>query len=122
VAANTPYENLTDKQKRFPSLQVMPNDRSGIHDLGEMKNRTTTAMVMDGVLFDAEAAGNRGRIAARHTGELGERTATNIAFYDNHVETLSRDPGKNLDYAEDAIKKEDSLLKVAYPLFGLPKR
>jgi type II secretory pathway pseudopilin PulG len=54
---------------RFPSVSVsatasLSDKAKLIHDISEVRYRTKTAMVMDGVLFDAKSQDNRGRIAA----------------------------------------------------------
>ena len=77
------------------------------------------SMVMDGVLFDASAAAKRGRIAARHVGEAGEFSRTNIAFYDAHVESYERTPGVDRKFTDDAIQTSADL---DLPMFCLPAR
>ena len=93
---------------RFPSVSVsatasLSDKAKLIHDISEVRYRTKTAMVMDGVLFDASANTNRGRIAARHSGSLGEHSATNIAFYDGHVGMIERAAGDDKKYTKDTI-------------------
>jgi prepilin-type processing-associated H-X9-DG protein len=99
---------------RFPSVVVSPtanvSDKAKVtHDISEVRYRTQTAMVMDGVLFDARTKANRGRIAARHSGTLGEHSATNIAFYDGHVGTIERAAGDDKKYAKDTIMTAQDL-------------
>jgi len=112
---------------RFPSCVVNPAatpDKKArvVHDISEIRQRTVTAMVADGVLFDARSKANRGRIAARHTGDGGKRSMTNIAFYDGHVEGIQRAPGDDYLYTSDAIQSSQDLDLGGSPLFMLPKR
>jgi len=112
---------------RFPSVVVNPAATPDvkaqvIHDISEMRQRSVTAMVMDGVLFNARNLSNRGRIAARHSGDAGEHCSTNIAFYDGHVEAIVRTPGDNMNYSADAIQTAADLEMTGSPIFLLPKR
>jgi prepilin-type N-terminal cleavage/methylation domain-containing protein/prepilin-type processing-associated H-X9-DG protein len=112
---------------RFPSCCVDPTltpDKKAqvVHDISEIRQRTQTAMVMDGVLFNAKDMSNRGRIAARHRGDVGDHGQTNVAFYDGHVEGIQRTPGQNWDYQEDSIQTSQNLETTASPIFLLPKR
>jgi prepilin-type N-terminal cleavage/methylation domain-containing protein/prepilin-type processing-associated H-X9-DG protein len=112
---------------RFPSVVVdpagTPSDKAQlVHDISEIRYRTTTAMVMDGVLFSARDMNNRGRIAARHRGDTGDHGQTNVAFYDGHVEGVERKPGDNMQYLNDIIMTSQNLEMAASPLFMLPKR
>jgi len=112
---------------RFPSVAVDPagtlsNKAQVVHDISEIRYRTTTAMVMDGVLFDARDLNNRGRIAARHRGDTGDHGQTNVAFYDGHVEGVPRSPGTNMDFLNDSIMTSQNLEMAGSPLFMLPRR
>jgi prepilin-type processing-associated H-X9-DG protein len=116
-----------EKLKRFPSVPYNPNlapDKRAaqIHDISEIRLRTSTVMVADGVLFDADSMANRGRIAARHPGANGPRSSTNIAFYDGHVEAMSRIPGPNNLFLTDSLMSLPDLDTKASPMFMLPKR
>ncbi|MBE3068866.1 MAG: hypothetical protein IMZ66_01380, partial [Planctomycetes bacterium] len=78
-------------KERFPSLAVnesSPNVASQFHDIAEIRLRSAMVMVADGVFWDG--VDQPQRIAARHTGSLGERFLTNMAFYDGHVEGFDR--------------------------------
>jgi prepilin-type N-terminal cleavage/methylation domain-containing protein len=127
----------TEKRERFPSLSVNYSNPQEItiHDISEIAQRSATAMVMDGVFFQEDAADQPQRIAARHRGTAGERRKTNIAFYDTHVESLDRDPrteadeidweqesnvGENLDLIPIMVREPD--LSDGPPWFMLPKR
>ncbi|MCX5654541.1 MAG: type II secretion system protein [Planctomycetota bacterium] len=99
---------------RFPSVLVDPAATPDvkaqvIHDISEIRQRSVTAMVMDGILFNANATSNRGRIAARHSGDIGERCRTNIAFYDGHVGRAGRQPGEDKMYRKDQIQTAKDL-------------
>jgi prepilin-type processing-associated H-X9-DG protein len=112
---------------RFPSCVVDPAasaDKKAqvVHDISEIRQRTVTVMVADGVLFDARSKANRGRIAARHSGDGGKRSMTNMAFYDGHVEGIQRAPGDDYQYTSDAIQSSQDLDLGGAPLFMLPKR
>ncbi|MCX5677449.1 MAG: type II secretion system protein [Planctomycetota bacterium] len=112
---------------RFPSCVVNPGaspDKKALvlHDISEIRQRTATVMVMDGVLFDANAKSNRGRIAARHAGEEGDHTTTNVAFYDGHVASVSRTPGDDKQFTSDPIQLPQDLEMTGTLLFLLPKR
>jgi prepilin-type N-terminal cleavage/methylation domain-containing protein/prepilin-type processing-associated H-X9-DG protein len=122
-----PEGGLNPWTARFPSCVVNPAttlDKKAqvLHDISEIRQRTVTAMVMDGVYFDARTMNNRGRIAARHTGDAGARSSTNIAFYDGHVEAMPRAPGEAKDYKADTIQSANDLELTGMPIFLLPKR
>ena len=122
-----PEGGLNPWTARFPSCVVNPaatlaNKAQVLHDISEIRQRTVTAMVMDGVYFDARTMNNRGRIAARHTGDAGARSSTNIAFYDGHVEAMPRAPGEAKDYKADTIQSANDLELTGMPIFLLPKR
>ena len=122
-----PEGGLNPWTARFPSCVVNPaatlaNKAQVLHDISEIRQRTVTAMVMDGVYFDARTMTNRGRIAARHNGDAGARSSTNIAFYDGHVEAFARQPGEAKDYKEDTIMKLQDLKSGGMPIFLLPER
>jgi len=79
------------KKDRFPSLKVdegAANPASQFHDIAEIQKRSAMVMVADGVFWNG--VDQPQRIAARHTGSLGERFLTNMAFYDGHVEGFDR--------------------------------
>jgi len=82
--------------RSFPSLVLDesnpdPTARAAmVHDISEVRQRSTMAMVADGVFFMDDTF-NLGRIAARHSGgKYGNSTITNIAFYDGHVDAMDR--------------------------------
>jgi prepilin-type N-terminal cleavage/methylation domain-containing protein/prepilin-type processing-associated H-X9-DG protein len=112
---------------RFPSVVVNPSATPSvkallIHDISEIRQRTLTAMVMDGVYFNAREDNKRGRIAARHPGDKGSHAGTNMAFYDGHVEAVERTPGTNNDYVDDVIQTADFEKMGGGFIFLLPKR
>ncbi|MCX5676883.1 MAG: prepilin-type N-terminal cleavage/methylation domain-containing protein [Planctomycetota bacterium] len=119
--------SVDEKSKRFPSVAISPSSTPDvkaalIHDLSEIRQRTSTVLAADGVLFDAEKINRRGRIAARHPGDAGDNTSTNIVFYDGHVESLQRAPGDDYLFTNDAIQSSTDLDTGGSPLFLLPKR
>ncbi len=109
---------------RYPSLAFDPSDKAAvkatrIRDISEVRSRTTLVMVADGVFFDAET--KRARIAARHMGTLGNRTLTNVAYYDGHTGSIDRDPGTDNTFSKDCIMTTGT--DSSYPgLFMLPPR
>jgi prepilin-type N-terminal cleavage/methylation domain-containing protein/prepilin-type processing-associated H-X9-DG protein len=112
---------------RFPSVIVNPAATADVkaqtlHDISEIRQRTATVMVMDGVLFDAKDKSNRGRIAARHNGDGGDHSNTNMAFYDGHVEAVTRAPGEDKLFTQDTIQSTVNLEMTGVPIFLLPKR
>lgn len=119
--------NVDEKSKRFPSVAINPASAPDvkaalIHDLSEIRQRTSTVLAADGVLFDAEKQSKRGRIAARHPGDAGDNTSTNIVYYDGHVESLQRAPGDDYQFTDDTIQSSTDLDTGGSPLFLLPKR
>ena len=120
--------NITDvKYKRFPSVAVSPTATPDvkaalIHDLSEIRQRTSTVLAADGVLFDADQKSKRGRIAARHPGDAGNNTSTNVVYYDGHVESIQRVPGADYQFTGDGIQSSTDLDTKVPPLFLLPKR
>jgi prepilin-type N-terminal cleavage/methylation domain-containing protein/prepilin-type processing-associated H-X9-DG protein len=117
--------NVDEKSRRFPSVAVNPAatldvKAALIHDLSEVRQRTSTVMAADGVLFDADQKSKRGRIAARHAGDAGNNTLTNVVYYDGHVESIQRAPGDDYLFTNDGIQSSTDL--GASPLFLLPKR
>jgi len=117
----------TGKSRRFPSVAVNPAATMDvkaalIHDLSEIRQRTSTVLAADGVLFDGDQKSKRGRIAARHAGDAGSNTSTNVAYYDGHVDTIQRSPGDNYQFADDSIQSPTDLDTGGAPLFLLPKR
>lgn len=101
-----------DKQlrKRFPSLSVDPTrpkePQGGIdyHNISEIRKPGLTVLVADGVFFNGYEFPHR--IAARHPGTYGIRRATNMAFFDTHVESLDRYPppqgtGSKRDWSQE---------------------
>jgi len=81
-----------DKRRRFPSLSVdLAKPREiDFHNISEIPHRSHFAMIMDGVLFQQGDTPMPQRIAARHGGMYGNRRATNIAYYDGHVDAFDR--------------------------------
>jgi prepilin-type N-terminal cleavage/methylation domain-containing protein/prepilin-type processing-associated H-X9-DG protein len=62
-----------------------------VHDISEIRQRSTMAMVMDGNFWQSEDTPNLAKIAMRHSGgSYGSFSQTNIAYYDGHVDTLDR--------------------------------
>ncbi|MBM4018603.1 MAG: prepilin-type N-terminal cleavage/methylation domain-containing protein [Planctomycetes bacterium] len=119
--------SVDEKARRFPSVAISPTATPAdkallVHDISEIRQRTATVLAADGILFDADSKSNRGRIAARHRGDAGDRTATNIVYYDGHVEQISRDPGEDKQYSTDPIMSATDLDMAGAPLFMLPKR
>lgn len=102
--------NEKEKVERFPSLDVdlTPANvpaASRIHDLSEIKKRSTLVMVLDGVFFADAGSPRPARIAARHTGDEGPRTRTNCVYYDGHIDVVERLPGLDLLWKDDPIMK-----------------
>jgi len=96
--------------RQFPSLLIPKDDpnnnkRQFLHHLTEIRQRTTFVMAMDGVFTDAQLPANRGRIAARHRGNYGRRSRTNIVFYDGHAEEYQW----TLNYEDDPPWLNDPL-------------
>jgi prepilin-type N-terminal cleavage/methylation domain-containing protein/prepilin-type processing-associated H-X9-DG protein len=94
----------------FPSLVVMESDanrQSYLHNISEIRRQSTMAMVMDGVWMDGHAM--PARIAARHAGDNGPHSKTNIAYYDGHVEAMDRVPGDDKKWTEDPIMNRKKL-------------
>jgi prepilin-type N-terminal cleavage/methylation domain-containing protein/prepilin-type processing-associated H-X9-DG protein len=114
-----------DLRQRYPSLDIGSNAAAAkaaqlVRDISEIRSRTSLVMLADGVLFDAET--NRARIAARHIGSNGDRTLTNIVYYDGHVGSIERSPGEDNTFAEDPLVTTDPT-KTSYPgIFMIPKR
>jgi len=122
-----PESGANSLTARFPSCVVDPTatpDRKAqmVHDISEVRSRSTSPMVMDGVLFAKDITTNRGRIAARHRGDAGDHTQTNIAFYDGHVEGTQRMPGDDKKFRDDAIQSSTNFEKPGGYDFLLPKR
>ncbi|MGB2755163.1 MAG: type II secretion system protein [Phycisphaerae bacterium] len=93
VACSYYWNGCTDTAvpcwRQFPSLKIptnQTNKRQFLHYLTEIRQRTSFVMAMDGIFMDAQKLKKRGRIAARHRGEYGKRSRTNIVFYDGHAE------------------------------------
>jgi prepilin-type N-terminal cleavage/methylation domain-containing protein/prepilin-type processing-associated H-X9-DG protein len=65
--------------------------------LDEIKKRTKVVMITDGVAMNGVR--HRTRIAARHLGDYGPRSATNICYWDGHAETYvwGEDAGDDWD-------------------------
>ena len=87
-----------------------------------IRRPSQTVMLADGYSTDGPFAANgKYRIAGRHAGDRGGRTATNIAYWDGHVDTLQR----NLDRTprvgqEDPIVSRGTDLKSSTaPFFRL---
>jgi prepilin-type N-terminal cleavage/methylation domain-containing protein/prepilin-type processing-associated H-X9-DG protein len=104
-------ETLTSYWRQFPSLKIptnQTNKRQFLHYLTEIQQRTSFVMAMDGIFMDAQLPANRGRIAARHRGEYGRRSRTNIVFYDGHAEEFEW----TLDYTKTPSWLNDPLWAV----------
>jgi len=83
--------------------------------LESVRRSSQVVMLADGYGYDGHKnASGKNQIAARHWGARGNYSATNIAFYDGHVETLDRNPTKTTD---DPITKRPSTLKSKEPPF-----
>ena len=117
VACSYYWNGCTSKtvpyRHQFPSL-IIPKDETNkkqfLHHLTEIRQRTSFVMAMDGIHMSAESLGARGRFAARHRGEYGKRSRTNIVFYDGHAEEYEW----TLDYTKTPPWQED-------PLWSTPK-
>ncbi len=108
-------EDQQEALRDFPSLLVVRSEpvsiqRSYVHNISEIRQRTTMVMVADGVWTDAwNRTGNlRGRVATRHPGDYSDRCVTNIAFYDGHVESYIRWPDPE---EETPTWEEDELIR-----------
>ena len=91
---------------RYPSLMVDESASAGtqinqMHNLSEIKNRTTMVMAADGILTDGDTYPTR--IAARHPGLAGPRCRTNLAFYDGHVEAMDRYPATANNWSTETV-------------------
>jgi prepilin-type N-terminal cleavage/methylation domain-containing protein/prepilin-type processing-associated H-X9-DG protein len=87
----------SDQMKYYPSLvfdTTVTNSTQRllmIHDISEIRQRSTMAMVMDGNFWQSTDAPILAKIAMRHSGgTYGSFSQTNIAYYDGHVDTLDR--------------------------------
>ncbi|HUU31065.1 MAG TPA: type II secretion system protein [Phycisphaerae bacterium] len=114
VACSYYWNGCTDDEldywRQFPSLMLPAdetNKRQFLHYLTEIQQRTTFVMAMDGIFMDAQlhTPENRGRIAARHRGNYGKRSRTNIVFYDGHAEEYEW----TLDYEDNPPWLNDPL-------------
>ena len=114
VACSYYWNGCTDDEldywRQFPSLMLPAdetNKRQFLHYLTEIQQRTTFVMAMDGIFMDAQlhTPENRGRIAARHRGNYGRRSRTNIVFYDGHAEEYEW----TLDYEDNPPWLNDPL-------------
>lgn len=110
-----------DPYWEYPSLLVRHNDpdrTSHMHHISEVKQRSRLVMLTDGVWSDGHA--DPERIAARH-GKGSQRTLTNVAFYDGHVETIERNPGTEEDWQDDLLLKivDENEEEVGPPFFRL---
>jgi len=103
----------------FPSLYLDATSTnqvlkaSQVHDLSEIKERSTMVMAADGVLFQtaADMAGIQpALIAVRHRGYHGEFSRTNIAFYDGHVESMDRYPNPTWD--KEAVPPDSPFVPI----------
>jgi len=97
-----------------------------LHDLSEIRSRSTMAMVADGVLFQT-ATIQPALIAVRHRGNRGYFSRTNIAFYDGHVESMDRYPETGSDWTKEISPgflpiMPRPTLENGPPYFLLPKR
>jgi prepilin-type N-terminal cleavage/methylation domain-containing protein/prepilin-type processing-associated H-X9-DG protein len=108
---------------------------SQLHDLSQIKERSSTVMAADGVLFQTTgttAAGLQSAlIAVRHRGYSGELSRTNIAFYDGHVESMDRYPKTGSNWTTEIVPPDSSFVPImprspplsgAAPTFLLPLR
>jgi prepilin-type N-terminal cleavage/methylation domain-containing protein/prepilin-type processing-associated H-X9-DG protein len=92
-------------KKLYPSLTLdltSGDQTTMIHNLSEIRQRSTMVMLADGVFYNGDAY--PGAIAARHTGgTYGSRSITNLAFYDGHVGSMDRwfDPNQTTWVSED---------------------
>jgi len=115
--------------KDFPSMAVPPDGVSmaqlrldpslGYHRLDAIKRPASMAMLADGVGIDAgtdPASENLARIAARHSSSSGRHTLTNIAFWDGHVESISRSPN---NLSQDGIYLTEELHTGGSPYFRI---
>jgi len=106
-----------------------------LHDLSQIKERSSTVMAADGVLFQTTgttAAGLQSAlIAVRHRGYSGELSRTNIAFYDGHVESMDRYPKTGSNWTTEIVPPDSSFVPImprspplsgAAPTFLLPLR
>ena len=123
VACSYYWNGCTDDEldywRQFPSLMLPAdetNKRQFLHYLTEIQQRTTFVMAMDGIFMDAQlhTPENRGRIAARHRGNYGKRSRTNVVFYDGHAEEYEW----TLDYEDDPPWLNDSLWATNLPTGG----
>jgi prepilin-type N-terminal cleavage/methylation domain-containing protein/prepilin-type processing-associated H-X9-DG protein len=95
--------------RQLPSIIIpsaAPSRNAYVHYLSEIQQRTSFVMAMDGTFTYEE--GKRGRIAARHRGDYGSHSRTNIVFYDGHVEEYQW----TLNYADDPPWLNDPLWKT----------
>ena len=129
VACSYYWNGCTDDDldywRQFPSLLIPKDDpnnnkRQYLHYLTEIQSRSTFVMAMDGIFMDAQEPENRGRIAARHRGQYGRRSRTNIVFYDGHAEEYEW----TLDYEDNPHWLNDPLwaateLTTSNPIFRL---
>jgi len=133
------YVGTSDEMReRFLSLSVntnQPKTQPGefdCHNITEIPQRSNMAMVMDGIFWQNTSANVPQRIAARHPGTDGERRATNVAFYDTHVEMMDRAPDDNDNWRQETvIDPETEMIPILSrqepfeggpPYFLLPKR
>ena len=127
---------------RFPSLLYDPTAKdtngnpdkvkmaSQLHDLSEIKERSTMVMVADGVLFQTTGTTATGLqpalIAVRHRGYNGYLSRTNIAFYDGHVESMDRYPKTGSNWTTEIVPPDSSFVPImnttsrSTPLAGGP--
>jgi prepilin-type N-terminal cleavage/methylation domain-containing protein/prepilin-type processing-associated H-X9-DG protein len=119
TAATPPARSV---KEAFPSLYYDPDPAkdavtraSQLHDLSEIKVRSTMVMVADGVLFQTAAnmaSLQPALIAVRHRGNMGEFSRTNIAFYDGHVESMDRYPKTGSDWTTEIVPPDSSLMPI----------
>lgn len=113
-----------EKIARYPSLvinEAAADRMKYIHELGEIKKASLLIMLADGVFFDGDS--KPARIAARHRGEQGPLSLTNVVYYDGHTESIerTRDPQGDT-WMTDPIMKRSPNLEGGPPFFMLPKR
>ena len=126
-----------DYLDKFPSLDLdlvsgASAKEARVHNLSEIKKRASLVMVADGVFYQG-ATVQPALIAARHSGDYGDRCKTNIAFFDAHVECMDRYP--DTTWAQEKVQPADcGLLPIMprspalvakdteSPVFFLPKR
>ncbi len=102
----------------WPSLsQGASPDPSRIRTMSQVKRPSDMVMLADGIGYDA--ALEPARIAARHVGDRGDRTRTNVVFYDGHTGAIERIPGQDTA-DEDDDGGGDTGAWADDPIMGVP--